>query len=415
MQHEHKILGAIIEDRKALDMINEFIEDADFTAQGWLIVRYVRKYYEDKAADRVDTGTLIDQIGRDLGNAKSLEAFREIITNLPTGIGPATIAGEVLEHKREAASLRLENALATRSGADFARIRELLEEYTHIHDAADLESVVAFEDYAPDTYQMFTETLSNNNKIKIAPPALNDRLDGGALPGQTIVLFGRVEMGKSLAAINATVGFMAQGKRVLVIDNEDPLVETRRRIIQRLLRKPKEWIDANPREAADTAEEKGLGRLNLIDSPETAKDVMAAIKQFKPDVCVINQVWNMVQGDNKTSGLSDLAHSLRRIGKKTGTLMFLVTAAKEGDVMRDGQIQAKHILQTGDVYSSKTGIPRAADLLIGWGGSDDLMQKEMACISICKNKLKDGKSGRQQHFYVSVDPHTGVVYNGETQ
>jgi len=88
--------------------------------------------------------------------------------------------------------------------------------------------------------------------------------------------------------------------------------------------------------------------------------------------------------------------------------MYLITAAKEGDTMHDGSIRDKHQLEIGDVYSSKTGTPAAADLLIGWGGSDALKRNKMAYMNICKNKIID--SGGHGGFYVKVNPETGVIY-----
>ena len=100
-------------------------------------------------------------------------------------------------------------------------------------------------------------------------------------------------------------------------------------------------------------------------------------------------------------------------------IMIGVTAAKEGEVGRDGQVRPKPKLQVGDVYGSRTGIPAAADALIGWGCSDALKQQEMACLSIVKNKLvdgnttADGKYSKYGTFHVKVNPETGVVYNSE--
>jgi predicted ATP-dependent serine protease len=254
---------------------------------------------------------------------------------------------------------------------------------------------------------MFTEELSDDKRIKIAPKALNDMIGGGAFPGHCIILFGRVEMGKSTGALNIAAGVISQGYRVLYIENEDTLLDTNRRFTQRLLRRPLEWCKENAEQAEAIALKRGIQRFILTDEPDVAADVLAAVRFYKPDVVVINQMRNMVSGDNQVSKLDSLAHALRRIGKQTRTLMLLVTAAREGDVARDGTIMPKPVLEIGDVYSSRTGIPAAADLLIGWGGSAQLHQNEQAILSIIKNKLVD--AGGKGQLHINVNPRTGVI------
>lgn len=405
MQLEHKVLAAMMIDRSAWEAVREFIEERDFTAPGWLLVNNVAQYYDDDpAAQRVDTEIIGDRIARKLNNEKKAENFRDILSELPYDLGAQNIARELLEHKREAASVRLESALA---GTDRKAIREALDDYARIHEASELGSAKTFTAYEPDIAEMFGKALSNDAKIKIAPAALNDILGGGALPGHCIIMFGRVEMGKSLFAINAAVGFVAQGLRVLYIENEDTLLDTQRRFIQRLLRRSRQWCMDNPEEAAEKAAQKGLDRFILTEDPENADDVEAAIRYYDPDVVVINQMRNMVSGDNQVQKLDQLSHRLRRIGKKHRKLMFMVTAAREGEVDKNGYIKPKPRLEIGDVYSSRTGIPAAADVLIGWGGSDEMKRNEQGCASICKNKLVDG--GGHGHVYLSVNPKTGVI------
>jgi archaellum biogenesis ATPase FlaH len=407
---EHKLLAALMVDRKVHETLADYMEKRDFTAQGDLISREIARYYdEDKDARRVDPELLIERIGRTLPNAKQLEGFREIIKDLPYDIGAQNVAQSILEHKREGAAERLQNALAVRSSADKQQISKLLQEYATIHDATTLEALNEVTLYESNVEDMFANTLADSNKIKVAPRCLNDMLGGGALPGHCIIIFGRVEMGKSLCAINMAVGFVAQGLRVFFVENEDTLVDTRRRFIQRLLRKSREWCMKHPAATAAKAAERGLDRFLLTEEPETAEQVEAAIKQLAPDVVIINQMRNMVSGDtdNVVSKLDALAHKLRRIGKRHRKLMVLVTAAREGDSDRNGYVRAKPVLEIGDVYSSRTGIPAAADALLGWGGSDQMKANGQACINVCKNKLVD--EGGHGHMYLSVNPATGVV------
>ena len=406
MQTEHKILAALIEERKAFDRVNSFLEEKDFTAQGWMLVKQVRDYYyKDKGAEYVDREILVERIGRQVNSEKAAESFKEVIERLPYGAGAETIAQEVLEQKRAAAAIRLETALD--SSTELDAIRATLDEYVEIHEAVDLESFHGMEDYEPDLEKMFSEDLSDDKKIKIYPKALNDMIGGGAFPGHCIIVFGRVEMGKSLCALNMAAGFVLQGLPTLYIENEDTLLDTSRRFVQRLIRKSREWCLEHPQDVRERAYDKGFDLFKLTDIPENARDVEKAVNFYQPRVVVINQMRNMVKGDGQVSRLDDLAHELRRIGKKHDVLMVLITAAREGEVDKNGYIKPKPVLEIGDVYSSRTGIPAAADLLIGWGGSDQMKKAHQACMSVCKNKLVD--EGGHGHFYVNVNPKTGVV------
>jgi len=357
MLAEKKVLAAIITSRDAYERMDDFLEESDFTAQGRIILKAVTAYYSrDGMAKVVDRELLLEQIDDTLGNAKKLDTFKEVLANLPYDIGATNVANSVLEQKRDASADRLANALGERSGADNERVTQLLEEYRHIHEVADLAQVSSFSSYDISVGQLFGEELQDSRKIKILPKALNNLIGGGAYPGHCVILFGRVEMGKSMFALNAAVGFVDQGLKVLYIENEDTLVDTQRRFIQRLIRRPREWCKENPQKAQQLAMQKGVDLFILTEDPETAKDVEAAIKYYQPDVVMINQMRNMVGGEGQVEKLDGLAHRLRRIGKKHRKLMFLVTAAREGDSDRSGNVREKIMLERADSLCTTHGV-----------------------------------------------------------
>jgi KaiC/GvpD/RAD55 family RecA-like ATPase len=224
-------------------------------------------------------------------------------------------------------------------------------------------------------------------------------------------------MGKSTAAINMTGGFLSQGKKVLYLENEDPLADTSRRITQRVVRKSRQWIQANVAEAETIAAKRHIDLLTVADCPTSVREIDRAVAANEPDVVVINQMRNLAHGDNAVQQLDTLAWELRNVGKRHQCVTVLITAAKEGEVTKEGTIRPKAVLEVGDVYSSKTGIPGAADLLLGWGCTDQLKANNMACISILKNKIvdgnmtADGKHRKYGHFYVKVNPETNFIYH----
>jgi len=118
------------------------------------------------------------------------------------------------------------------------------------------------------------------------------------------------------------------------------------------------------------------------------------VQKHKPDVFVVNQVRNLVvKAGSKVEQLDVAANRLRSIGKKHDAVTFLVTQARDGGF-------EKPVLYMEDVDSSHTGIPAAADLMIGVGITRDLRRQNMTCLSVCKNKA----STYEDHFYVKVDP-----------
>lgn len=408
MQAEHKVLAALMVSRDSFRRMDEFLDDGDFTAQGRVILRAISAYYErDRDARKVDQGILVEQIDKTLGNAKKLDTFKEVLANLPYDIGAVNVSQSVLEQKQAAAADKLANALAERSMSNAEQVSTLLEEYRHIHQVTDLSSTKSFTRYDVSVENLFGRELAADNKIKLLPKVLNDMIGGGAYPGHCVIIFGRVEMGKSMFALNLSAGCIAQNLRVLYIDNEDSLMDTQRRFVQRLIRKPKEWCLEHKEEAHSLSIEKGIDRFILTEDPGNAHEVESAILYYRPDVVVVNQMRNMVSGDGAVDKLDTLAHKLRQIGKKHRKLMVLITAAREGEVDRTGQVRDKIILERADVYSSRTGIPAAADLLIGWGGSAQMQENCQACLSVVKNKIMD--TGGHGARYCTVMPEIGLI------
>jgi hypothetical protein len=65
--------------------------------------------------------------------------------------------------------------------------------------------------------------------------------------------------------------------------------------------------------------------------------------------------------------------------------------------------RGKAVLDDGDIDSSNTGIPGAADVLIGIGMTEQLESAGLRMLSLCKNKA----SFVHGHFTVRVCPDTG--------
>jgi predicted ATP-dependent serine protease len=234
--------------------------------------------------------------------------------------------------------------------------------------------------------------------IKLYPRALNDRCDGGALPGHHILVYARPERGKTLWALNMCAGFMKQMKRVCYFCNEEPIKDYKERLRMRLLKQPKGKLRAEPEKSQAALAAMQLGDLYFIETRSFAQ-ARNHIYRLKPDVVVFDQLRNMETGqEGKTQQLDIAATSARAIAKDYGVLVVSVTQA--GD-----SASGKVYLQMNDVDSSKTGIPAAVDLMIGLGGDDAMQATGLLGVSLPKNKL----SGLHEQFVVEYDVSTGVI------
>ena len=134
----------------------------------------------------------------------------------------------------------------------------------------------------------------------------------------------------------------------------------------------------------------------LIDLvPSTLGEIDRLARLYEPQVLIIDQLRNVTipgKADNYTQTLDKVAQGIRNIGKSHNIITIGTTQA--GD-----SAERKLVLDMSDIDSSKTGIPAAADLLIGIGNTDTLERAGQRMLSICKNKI----TGVKDAFTVGLD------------
>jgi archaellum biogenesis ATPase FlaH len=238
--------------------------------------------------------------------------------------------------------------------------------------------------------------------VKVSPPCLNRRLGGGVLPGHGITIYARPEAGKTALALTMATGFARRGSRVLYAGNEDPVTDLAARAVAILSNRTVAEVDENPSEAVAIARAKGGDRLVFRDLvPSTLGELERLVRVHTPHVLIVDQLRNLRVGagaDNFTQLLDRVAQGVRNLGKKYGMVTVSVTQA--GDSAR-----GKAILDDGDVDSSNTGIPGAADILLGIGVTETLEKASMRMLSLAKNK----RTGRHDHWTVALDARTSRV------
>lgn len=403
---EARIIAAALQSKEAWENVQRYIEEGDFSEKGRRILEEISVYYSrDPEATSADSEIILNRINRTLPSEKQAEQFRVAIGAMAEmEISASNTSFEFLELKRDNAGTKL--ARAIQACLPREEVEESLGEFTRLSQATSLGTS---KRVSLDLFSLFSGTLEGAEKYKLLPGILNKAIGGGVTRGDSIVIFGRPNAGKSTFAINAANGFVKQGLEVVFIENEDSDVRTTRRIVRRLIERPQQWCEDNPEETTWRATEAGIDRFHLFKlTPGTIQEVDAICNDLRPDVLIVNQIRGMahaITGKTLTSAMEKVAVLNRNIGQKYNMILLQVTQANANRKDHDGNVIDKPILYMEDIDSSLTGVPGAADFVFGVGTSRELKSMNRACISICKSK----DDGDGEHFFVSVDPDIGKV------
>jgi KaiC/GvpD/RAD55 family RecA-like ATPase len=287
--------------------------------------------------------------------------------------------------------LRWEPASTTtrRSRGLIEKYQELGREGTTEKDRPDLDDLLAAN--------------ADGVRMRLYPAGVNRACRGGALPGHNITVFARPEAGKTLLAINIAAGFLRDGRRVLYTGNEEPIDDLVRRTLARLSGVPLSRIyESN--DALRQAYRKAGDLYDRFYPKQTVSgrlsEVEALVRKYKPDVVIIDQLRNLTSGgeSNKTLDLDKIAQGIRDLAKREQIVTVGLTQA--GD-----SADQKLKLGMGDIEWSNTGIPAAADLMIGMGVNDKWDANNRRMINLPKNKI----GGQHVSFPVFIDSEKQLI------
>jgi archaellum biogenesis ATPase FlaH len=399
---ERRLLAAVMQDRTAYDTVIDRLEPDDLTEQGNILMENIVTYYRaDGDAKRVDPATLSEAVQATLTNPKHHKVFSSLIEDIASEeVSAGNVVRLFCDQKRDVVGSRLASAIVAGKHKD---VPPLLEEYEGWVTSNGIDNDTRDEDLVLngcDLSQLVQDNFDEDSLIKVAPKALNDRLDGGVLRGHHIVVFARPEMGKTLLVCNMAYGFLQQGLRVLYIGNEEPIQDTYLRMVCRLAGWSKHDVVARPKEAEDIANGRGANLLFMSSmSPGTLKQIENLTVKVQADVLIVDQLRNIqVKNENFTQALEQAAKGIRQIGKRTNCVTVSVTQA--GD-----SAQGRAVLDMGDIDSSNTGIPAQADVLVGLGANPQDLDMGRRIISLPKNK----RAGNHDNFPIQVDLNTSTI------
>ena len=394
MSREQRILSAVVNSKSAWDSISLLMDQEDFSELGWLILDRVRLYYEqDTSAEFVDKHFLIDDLIQQY--PRFAERFSTAINNLQD-VSVPNILQEFRTLKMETAAQHLAEAILSnnKSAVDsYFEKYSYYKEYSVVDDSEDV-----FVDTDLDT---ILEAYKADNLIPIVPTALNDRLDGGVIPGTQIAVYAPTEVGKSMFAINMACGMLRNNRKVLYCGNEDPAKSMLLRFYANLSGMDKKEMMAHPQTARQEALENGYRNLVFFEmSPGSIHDIKRQIERHQPDIVFIDQMANMGTSANFTKVEKNeyLAVKLRELAKKYQVVTVILHQASD-------DAYGNLYIQKNDMYYSNVGVQGQMDVMIGLGmdASYDQQDKRMICIT--KNKL----SGNHDCFPIDVVPSISTV------
>lgn len=389
---ERKLVSAALRSRSAFDTIAASPLPEAFEEPVAPLWAAIREFYErDPGADTADPVLIAGTVARASLNPKRGREYETLVRELAAEeVSVENVRAYVSGALKDKAGMALAAAIAGRKPEP-----EVDEALRGFEEARALGAPEEAED-GPSFRGVLRKRVDAKGRHIVSPRVLNEHIAGGVLPGHHIVIFGRPESAKTALAITMACGFARRGLKVLYIGNEDPVQDLMVRMITNLTNKTVAEIAEDP----DKWELEALkaGAANIVvkaTSPGTIREIEALIKAHKPKVLVVDQIRNISNGkaDNFTNLLDRNAQAIRALAKRYGLVAISVTQA--GD-----SASGKALLEMGDVDSSNTGIPGAADVMLGVGVTEALDTAGQRMVNLCKNKL----GGIRNHVLLDFDP-----------
>lgn len=384
-----EILSACIADRAAYERIAEHITAKDMTPAVGFWLGIVKELYDRDSNLRGIAPPVLLALGTSrITQPKQRETILSVVSSLPTAGSPDTTVQVALELKRRNVGLELAAAIAAN---DDKRQSILGPQYMDLRAATSLtaKNRPEWQDAVP--IREIFKKVGQSNRIPLAPTRLNAHINGGALPGHHIVVFGRPEMGKSSFSVNLATVMAANGQRVLYVGNEDQIDNLKARALARAANMTLEQAEADQEAAFAAYERRGLEERLLFSqlSKGSVEALRARVEEWKPTVLVIDQIRNLESGeDGLPARLEYNGQMVRRLLLDYGLIGISVTQA-------GGSAEGKVWLDMGDMDSSKTGLPGTADLIIGVGGNADMKARGQRALSFPKNKLSSADNSHE--------------------
>lgn len=391
---ETLILSSALRSKDDFLLFKEHLDVKQWTREFQILFGLVDAYYQrDANVQSVDVNLLKQQIAGAYPVEKHADKFRNIVDEAMQ-IDPPTvnIRESVLIAKRHGLAQAL--AMAIANGKEHT---DLLEQYNAVLQQESLAMAdEGIETYTSDDIErLLMEDADESQKLPIMPRALNDRLEGGLRPCDSMILLARPELGKTALILTIACGLASRGYRVIIFNNEERIERLYMRAISCSTGLTGREVRENIPRARQMAMDNGFGNLVFIAlSPGNPKQIDAELEKYPDAACfVVDQLRNLtIKTENKTIQLEEAAKDIRNIAKRRRLVSIAVTQA--GD-----SAENKSILGMGDADGSNTGIPGACDVMLGVGADEAQKEQGVRVLTLIKNKI----SGLHESFPVRIN------------
>jgi archaellum biogenesis ATPase FlaH len=391
-----KLIAASLQSRRAFEKLAQHTDPKELTAPAGFWFGVLREWYtRDQQAKSVDKSLLAEQGRSRISNPKHVETLMGFLAELPEAPSPENVATVILELKRHNVGMELAAAIAANDGK---RVSALHPKYGELLQATELREKARYEDAAG--WDELDALVGDDKRIPIAPLVLNEKLGGGALPGHSILLFGRPEIAKSTISLNMAAGFLHSGQRTGYLGNEDNINVLKKRMRCRLSDMTQAEVNKDPDKAnrlAYARERSKGGELSMRHiHGGTMSDIERFCDEFEPTVLILDQIRNVKSAD------SELVRRLEVVGQEWRDLLAQRGIVGIAVTQASASAEDKLWLGMDDVDSSKTGLPGAMDAMVGIGANQDYLKMNRRALSLPKNKLSD-KPNNHEGVTVEID------------
>ena len=401
--NEQSILAACISDKDAFTALQVHGQLSDLSPLGQFWVDKLETYYgRDSEAKSADI-KLLRETGITVADDRHRETLSSYYDDLPiVGVSTNNVVAQILTLQRHNVGIELANLLFD-ADTKSDKVKELIVRYSELQNALE----VGLKNTQYLDYESLHNVYDPSLIVPLHPAKLRKQLlGGGALPGHTILVYGRPEAGKSLLAISMAAYCAYKGKKVLYCGNEEAVQTLGMRVACNLARKSIREFQEHGDSIRRIAQSRGLDRVTIMElAPGTFAEIEAGIQDIKPDLLVVDQLTGIDVGESgDVRSMDKAARSFRALVKSQGVVGLAVSQA--GDrTEKHGQLPPAWLTMS-DVYGSRTGIPAQIDLMIGIGYDQDMYDRDQRAISLPKNKL----GGTHEKFTVNIDKFKSMVY-----
>jgi KaiC/GvpD/RAD55 family RecA-like ATPase len=398
-----QMIAAGASSRAAWEKIAPHFTSKDLSPQAAFWFDLLKEWYKrDPLARGVDLTVLAQQGESRITNPKHHDTLMGWLLELPTAPSPDNVAQVALELKRHTVGMELATAIAA---GDAKKTPALYAEYGDLMQATALRADVAKSEWqAAVPIENLFDKVGHEHRIPLSPTVLNERTDGGVLPGHHILIYGRPDAGKSTLALSMSGGLALRKQNIFYAGNEDQIDILKARMVSRITGMTWQEIEGNKPKAIDLYRKRGGEEYIRMEQLKhgTVDAIRRRLDELKTvQVLVVDQIRNLEgEGDGMTKQMEQNAIRVRSLLLDYGLIGISVTQANDR-TERHGQ-EPPIWLGMGDVDSSRTGLPAQVDLMIGVGGNSELDGRGQRALSFPKNKLSS-KPNAHEGIIVNID------------